>query len=78
MIVFAQWENIDAMKWIDVNVIPPPIHDRVLIRLIVEGEAVVDVGILDADGCWTTFNDWDEGFCFEVTHWMPVPYADIE
>lgn len=38
----------------------------------------MDVGILDADGCWTTFNDWDEGYGFEVTHWMPMPYAKIE
>lgn len=65
------------MNWIDVNVIPPPIYDSVLIRLIVEGEAVVDVGILDADGRWTTFNDWDEGYGFEVTHWMPLPDGAI-
>lgn len=26
------------------------------------------------DGCWNTYNDWDEGQDFlHVTHWMPLP-----
>ena len=66
-----------TQKWIDVRHVAPPIHNRVLIRLVVEGEAEVDVGILDADGGWTVFNDWDEGFGFEVTHWMALPYPEI-
>ena len=66
-----------VLKWIDVNVVPPPIHNRVLIRLIVDEEVEVDLGILDMDGCWTTFIDWDEGYGFEVTHWMPLPDAEI-
>lgn len=71
-------EKEHALKWIDVNVVPPPIHNRVLIRLIVDEEVEVDLGILYADGCWTTFSDWDEGLGFEVTHWMPLPDAEIE
>ena len=70
-------EKEHVLKWIDVNVVPPPIHNRVLIRLIVDEEVEVDLGILDADGCWTTFIDWDEGYGFEVTHWMPLPDAEI-
>ena len=70
-------EKEHVLKWIDVNVVPPPIHNRVLIRLIVDEEVEVDLGILDADGCWTTFNDWDEGYGFEVTHWMLLPDAEI-
>lgn len=26
------------------------------------------------DGCWNTYNDWDEGQQYiHVTHWMPLP-----
>ncbi len=26
------------------------------------------------DGCWNTFNDWDEGEEYlHITHWMPLP-----
>lgn len=26
------------------------------------------------DGCWNTFNDWDEGEGYlHITHWMPLP-----
>ena len=66
-----------TQKWIDVRFIPPPIYNAVLIRLIVEDKAEVDVGELDADGCWTTFNDWGEEYEFEITHWMPLPDAEI-
>lgn len=31
------------------------------------------------DGCWDTFNDWDEGQQFlHVTHWMPLPQLPEE
>jgi hypothetical protein len=29
------------------------------------------------DGCWTTFNDWDEGQQYiHITHWMPLPSTE--
>lgn len=31
------------------------------------------------DGCWDTWNDWDEGQQYlHVTHWMPLPkYPEV-
>lgn len=62
-------------KWIDIKTAQPPIHETVLISLI-DGDnkrPYVDVSIFDADYNITTFNDWDEGNGFGVTHWMPMP-----
>ena len=64
-------------KWIDVNMIPPPIYDSVLIRVtFAERDAETDVGFVDEHWNWSTFNDWEEG-C-SITHWMPLPYPDLE
>ena len=63
-------------KWIDVNVIPPPLYDSVLIRVdSSELDAETDVGFMNERGDWTTFNDWENGY--SVTHWMPLPYPDV-
>lgn len=64
-------------KWIDINVIPPQIYDTVLIRVVdAERDAETDVGFINEYGEWTTFNDWEMDS--SITHWMPMPYPDLE
>jgi hypothetical protein len=68
-------------KWIDINVIPPPICDTFIVRLEPDGSIPnllpeVDVASIDIDGDWLTFSDWPD--CYKPTHWMPLPYPDLE
>lgn len=64
-------------KWIDISVIPPPMNTPIIIRVTdLECDVETDVGIVDEFCNWTTFNDWEEG-C-SITHWMPLPYPDLE
>lgn len=62
-------------NWIDINEIPPPIYDTVIVRLGTEGGPEADAAIFNEYGDPTTFNDWELGTT--ITHWMPMPYTDI-
>ena len=77
----------DAMKWIPVVERLPEVVDSYIVVVKCkydwekEYEIGVDVAIYDPycdnpyiDGCWNTYNDWDEGQQYiHVTHWMPLP-----
>ena len=64
-------------KWIDLEVMPPPIYDTVLIRIETEGGLETDAAYCDEKQEWHTFNDWDiDGII--ITHWMPLPYPDLK
>lgn len=64
-------------KWIDVNMILPPIGDTVLIRLESENNVEVDAGYFDNQLEFVTFNGWPNNV-WRITHWMPLPYPDLD
>jgi len=68
-------------KWIDISVIPPPVFDTIIVRMEPDGSIPgllpeVDVAEIDIDGDYFTFNDW--AACYKPTHWMPMPYPDLD
>ena len=74
-------------KWIPVTERLPEMVDSYIVVVKCkydwekEYEIGVDVATYDPycdhpyiDGCWNTYNDWDEGQQYiHVTHWMPLP-----
>lgn len=81
--------GVTVQKWIPVTERLPEVVDSYIVVVKCkqdwekEFEIGVDVATYDPysdnpyiDGCWNTYNDWDEGQQYlRVTHWMPLPPA---
>ena len=76
-----------VQQWIPVTERLPEVVDSYIVVVKCkydwekEYEIGVDVATYDPysdnpyiDGCWNTYNDWDEGQQYlHITHWMPLP-----
>ena len=79
--------GVTVQKWIPVTERLPEAVDSyiVVVKCKYEWEKEYEIGVDVAtydpysdnpyiDGCWNTYNDWDEGQQYlHVTHWMPLP-----
>lgn len=79
-------------EWIPVSERLPEVIDQyiVVVKLKYDWEKEYEIGVDVAtydpysgnpyiDGCWNTYNDWNEGQDYlHVTHWMPMPEAPKE
>ena len=78
--------GVTIQKWIPVTERLPDKIDQYIVvvksKCDFEDEYCIDTDVAIynpyerayIDGCWTTFNDWDEGQQYlHVTHWMPLP-----
>lgn len=80
-------DNNAGCKWIPVSERLPEVVDSYIVVVKCkydwekEYEIGVDIATYDPysgnpyiDGCWNTYNDWNEGQEYlHVTHWMPLP-----
>ena len=78
--------GVTILQWISVEErMPENIGDYIVVvksKYDWEPDYTVDVDVAGydpyagwyIDGCWNTFNDWNEGQQYlHVTHWMPLP-----
>ena len=79
--------GVTVQEWIPVTERLPEVVDSyiVVVKCKYEWEKEYEIGVDVAtydpysdnpyiDGCWNTYNDWDEGQQYlHVTHWMPLP-----
>jgi hypothetical protein len=67
-----------ADKWISVEDKLPDIYESCIIMVATKyawenkWRRDTDVGCLNDDGEWDTWNDWDEGNEVVITHWKPL------
>lgn len=86
----TQWgcdrEAIEALPsaqlWIPCSErLPKQIGDYLItIRQSYNDSICYDTDVATFEGSWVTFNDWDEGFGFDIVAWcdLPKPYKEDE
>ena len=83
--------GVTVQQWIPVTERLPEVVDSYLVvvkaKYDYEDQYEIDVDVATynphekayIDGCWNTYNDWDEGQQYlHVTHWMPLPQQPVE